>query len=149
LLPILASGKNVVSPIGSPMHWRHLADGQAFLGEIAAACRRGRSTAFFTGIDPGFSESVLEVGLASLVGKITQIRTREMIDYTAASKSDVRPASGVSATPISMPHGTMRLRRRSPPASVGLLPPFIRRATTAFSRPRHAPKGMVLTCVRS
>jgi hypothetical protein len=53
LLPILASGKNVVSPVGSPMHWRHLADGEAFLGEITAACRHGRSTAFFTGIDPG------------------------------------------------------------------------------------------------
>jgi 4-hydroxy-tetrahydrodipicolinate reductase len=109
LLAILESGKNVVSSIGSPMHWRHLADGEAFLGEITDACRRGRSTAFFTGIDPGFSESVLGVSLGSLVGKVTQIRTWEMIDYGTYMAAETIAALGFGHKPEDMPQSTAPL----------------------------------------
>jgi 4-hydroxy-tetrahydrodipicolinate reductase len=101
-LGILASGANLVSSIGSPMHWRHLSDGDGFRDEIAAACRRGGSSALFTGIDPGFSDCVLGATMASLVGEITQIRSWEMLDYGTYMVAETLAALGFGVKPEQM-----------------------------------------------
>jgi hypothetical protein len=98
-LKILESGANLVSSIGSAMHWRQLVGGEAFHGEIDAACRRGGSSAFFTGIDPGFSDCVLGATVASLVGEITQIRSWEMLDYSTYMVAETLAALGFGVKP--------------------------------------------------
>ena len=105
LLAILASGKNVVSSIGSPIHWRHLAFGGPFLGDVATACERGRSSAFFTGIDPGFSDCVLGATLGSMVGEIRQMRSWEMIDYSTYMVPDTIAALGFGRKPDELADG--------------------------------------------
>ena len=101
-LRILESGANLVSSIGSPMHWRQLVAGEAFRGEINAACQRGNSSAFFTGIDPGFSDCVLGATVASMVGEITQIRSWEMLDYSTYMVADTLAALGFGVKPEQM-----------------------------------------------
>jgi 4-hydroxy-tetrahydrodipicolinate reductase len=105
LLAILASGANVVSSTGSPIHWRHLRNGDAFLGEVTSACRRGRSSAFFTGIDPGFSDCVLGATVGSMVGEITQIRSWEMIDYSTYMVAETIEAIGFGRKPEELAGG--------------------------------------------
>jgi 4-hydroxy-tetrahydrodipicolinate reductase len=101
-LLILESGANLVSSIGSGMHWRQLVAGEAFRGEINAACQRGGSSAFFTGIDPGFADCVLGATVASLVGEITQIRSWEMLDYSTYMVAETLAALGFGVKPEQM-----------------------------------------------
>jgi 4-hydroxy-tetrahydrodipicolinate reductase len=101
-LKILESGANLVSSIGSPIHWRQLVDGGRFRDEITAACHRGHSSAFFTGIDPGFSDCVLGATVASLVGEITQIRSWEMLDYSTYMVTETLAALGFGCKPDEM-----------------------------------------------
>lgn len=82
LLSILASGKNVVSPIQSAMHWRHLDRGNELRRAFQDACLKGGSSVVFTGIDPGFTSDCLVVYLSSLVGGVTEVRTWEAMDYS-------------------------------------------------------------------
>jgi hypothetical protein len=98
-LRILESGANLVSSIGSPMHWRQLMNGDAFHEQINAACRRGGSSALFTGIDPGFSDCVLGATVASMVGEITQIRSWEMLDYSTYMVAETLAALGFGVRP--------------------------------------------------
>ncbi|SCW66606.1 hypothetical protein SAMN02927924_01954 [Sphingobium faniae] len=83
LLALLESGKNVISPIPSCTHWRHLQNGEELRDRFDAACARGNSTLFFTGMDPGFNTDVLPFILSSAVGSVNAIRTFEIIDYGA------------------------------------------------------------------
>jgi 2,4-diaminopentanoate dehydrogenase len=99
VLPILESGKNVVSPIQSPMHWRQLVDGASLRRRLQQACERGGSTLFFTGLDPGFVSDCLSITMASAVGTITQIRTWEVIDYATYGAPSTLEAMGFGRRP--------------------------------------------------
>ena len=81
LITILESGKNVVSPILSPMHWRQLAHGAALRDRLDAASRKGGVSLFFTGVEPGFVSDCLAITLSSAIGNIEQIRSLESLDY--------------------------------------------------------------------
>jgi 2,4-diaminopentanoate dehydrogenase len=81
VLPILRSGKNVVSSLAAGMHWAHLADGEALRDELDGACAEGNASIFFTGIDPGFITDCLAITMTTVVGRISQVRTFELIDY--------------------------------------------------------------------
>jgi 4-hydroxy-tetrahydrodipicolinate reductase len=104
LLAILAAGKNVVSPIGSFMHWRNLADGRASFDRINKACHDGNVSAYFTGIDPGYTDCVLGATLASLTGEISQIRSYEMLDYRTYAITDSIAAMGFGMKPEDVPN---------------------------------------------
>ena len=91
---ILESGKNVVSPLQSGMHWRQLADGKALRERLEAACRVGGVTAFFTGLDPGFISDCLAMTITSAAGSITQVRTLEVIDYDTYPAADTLSSMG-------------------------------------------------------
>jgi 4-hydroxy-tetrahydrodipicolinate reductase len=106
LVAILAAGKNVVSSTGSFMHWRHLTGGKASFDRINDACERGRVSAYFTGIDPGFTDCVLGATLASLSGEISQIRSWEMIDYSTYMHSETLAAMGFGRKPEDVPAST-------------------------------------------
>ena len=100
---ILASGKNVISSVGSFIHWRNLANGRASLERINEAGRNGSASAYFTGIDPGYTDCVLAATMASLVGEITQIRTYEMLDYATYTQPDALAAMGFGLRPEDVP----------------------------------------------
>src|SRR3989337_961758 len=56
LIRILAAGKNVVTPLGSFLHWRNLAKGKESFERINAACKEGNSSVYSTGLDPGYTD---------------------------------------------------------------------------------------------
>jgi hypothetical protein len=82
-LRILASGKNVVSSLCPPTHFRHLSDPDLFVREVETACSAGNSSLHFTGTDPGFFTDVLAVALSSAIGRVKFMRTWEVLDYFA------------------------------------------------------------------
>ncbi|MSW80531.1 MAG: hypothetical protein F2840_05205 [Actinobacteria bacterium] len=94
LVAILESGKNVVSPLQSAMHWRHLSAGAALRDRLEAACQRGGASLFFTGLDPGFVSDCLAITLSSAAGEITQIRTTEVINYATYAAPSVLESMG-------------------------------------------------------
>lgn len=96
---ILESGKNVVSPLQSPMHWRQLADGESLRQRLEAAGQQGGVTAFFTGLDPGFISDCLCMTIASAAGQIKQVRTFEVIDYDTYGSPETLQGMGFGQIP--------------------------------------------------
>jgi len=98
MLALLRSGKNVVTSLTAGTHHRHLHDGRSFLEKLNAACKAGNASVFFTGFDPGFSD-VLAYTMSSPVGRITQIRTWEIVDYGAYTVPETLTAMGYGKRP--------------------------------------------------
>lgn len=99
VVQILESGKNVVSPLQSAMHWRQLADGQSLRQRFEAAGQAAGATAFFTGLDPGFISDCLSITLSSAAGDIKQVRTMEVIDYSTYESPDTLRSMGYGTVP--------------------------------------------------
>jgi 4-hydroxy-tetrahydrodipicolinate reductase len=99
LLRILASGKNVVASMCSGAHYRNLARGEEFRRQINEACEAGKSSVFFTGLDPGFISDALALNMASAVGDIEQIRTWEILDYSNYPQPEILNALGFGMPP--------------------------------------------------
>jgi 4-hydroxy-tetrahydrodipicolinate reductase len=85
---ILASGKNVVSSSIVPM-----VHPTSFFPEVRdkleAACRRGGTSFFTSGIDPGFANDVLPLTLSGLCGRWEEIRILEIINYATYDQPQV------------------------------------------------------------
>jgi hypothetical protein len=103
LLPILAGGKNVISPLCSGTHYGHLADPQGFLDGLNQACRKGNSSVVFFGFDPGFLTDVLPLTMAGAVGEITQIRTYEVLLYAEYTEAETLRQLGFGVDPQYLP----------------------------------------------
>jgi 4-hydroxy-tetrahydrodipicolinate reductase len=94
LLRILGQGIDVVSPILSPMHWRQLAVGDTLRRRIDAACARGGSSVFFTGVSPGFFDDCLVICMSSVVSGVTEVRMTEDIDFSSIDAQETYAAMG-------------------------------------------------------
>jgi len=85
---ILASGKNVVSSSVVP-----LVHPKSFLPEwrdkLEAACAKGRSSFFTSGIDPGFANDILPLALSGLCERWDEIRIQEIINYATYDQPQV------------------------------------------------------------
>ena len=85
---ILGSGKNVVSSSIVP-----LVHPKSFFAEtrekLEAACRKGRSSFWTSGIDPGFANDLLPLVLSGLCEKWQQIRCQEIINYATYDQPQV------------------------------------------------------------
>lgn len=99
VVAILQSGKNVVSPLQSAMHWRQLADGASLRDRLGAACAAGGASVFFTGLDPGFVSDCLAMTVASAAGDIEQVRTLEVIDYDTYPSPETLQGMGFGLAP--------------------------------------------------
>jgi hypothetical protein len=88
LCRILASGKNVVSSSVVP-----LVHPKSFLPEsrdqLAEACKKGRSSFFTSGIDPGFANDILPLVLTGLCGNWHEVRILEIINYATYNQPQV------------------------------------------------------------
>jgi hypothetical protein len=103
VLPILRSGKNVITPIANGMHWRQLADGPALRDELQAAGEEGGASIYFTGIDPGFVTDALAITMSSVCARIEQLRTWEFIDYSNYPVPEVMLGMGYGRLPEEIP----------------------------------------------
>lgn len=102
IVRVLESGKNVVSPLQSAMHWRQLADGAALKARLEAACRAGGASLYFTGLDPGFISDCLAITLSSAAGSIEQVRTLEVIDYATYTAASTLESMGYGQLPTAV-----------------------------------------------
>ena len=77
---ILASGKNVVSSsVVGLVHPATLLP--QFTEQLEEACRKGGSSFFTSGIDPGFANDVLPLVLTGLCQRWDEVRVQEIINY--------------------------------------------------------------------
>jgi 2,4-diaminopentanoate dehydrogenase len=103
LIALLESGKNVIAPFCQMQHYRHLANGGAFRDRLNSACTTGGGvTVYFSGIDPGFTTDALAFTLSSLCGKIEQVRTYEMLDYSTFAVHSMLTGMGFGLEPESL-----------------------------------------------
>ena len=103
LLALLESGKNVIAPFCQMQHYRHLANGPEFRDTLNAACEKGGgATVHFTGIDPGFTTDALAWTLSSLCGRIEQVRTFEMLDYSTFPEHSMLTGMGFGVNPADL-----------------------------------------------
>jgi hypothetical protein len=78
LCRILASGKNVVTPSYPALFHPASLDDDA-RQRLEAACRRGNTSLFATGIAPGFTSDILAVQAASMTELPTKVSVQERI----------------------------------------------------------------------
>ncbi|HLK11372.1 MAG TPA: diacylglycerol kinase [Candidatus Binatia bacterium] len=85
---ILAAGKNVVSSSVVP-----LVHPASFFPEVhdrlADACRRGGTSFFTSGVDPGFANDLLPLTLSGLCERWEEIRILEIINYATYDQPQV------------------------------------------------------------
>jgi 4-hydroxy-tetrahydrodipicolinate reductase len=87
ILELLASGKNVVTPL--PYQNAHLFREQSFLDKLTAACKKGGSVFHATGIDPDIiSDSVL-MGLTGICTDVSSIKLREFWECSAGDPNSL------------------------------------------------------------
>lgn len=80
LCAVLAAGKNVVNTaLVFMINPAFLDDG--LRGRLAAACERGGSTLFTSGIDPGWSGDVLPLVVTQMCEYVESVRVSELMDY--------------------------------------------------------------------
>jgi 2,4-diaminopentanoate dehydrogenase len=78
ILQILASGKNVVTPL--PYQQAHLFREKSFVDRLHAACAAGRSVFHATGIDPDLISDRVVLGLTGLCTHIEHLKLQEIWD---------------------------------------------------------------------
>jgi hypothetical protein len=108
---ILAARKNVVSSSVVP-----LVHPKSFFPEVrdklAAACERGGTSFFTSGIDPGFANDLLPLVLSGLAGRWEEIRIQEIINYATYDQPQVLFdtmgfGQPMDATPLLLTPGTL------------------------------------------
>ncbi len=81
LLACLQAGVNVVSASFYPLLYPATAP-DALRELVDAACARGRSSLFISGVDPGWAMDILPILLSGVVADIREVRAREIFDYS-------------------------------------------------------------------
>jgi len=74
---LLASGKNVVTTAGLIFPAQHSTENQQ---RLDAACRKGNSSFYVSGINPGWVDEILPLTMSVLCRRIEQIHIREYAD---------------------------------------------------------------------
>ena len=88
LLACLESGANVVSTAFYPL--LHPACTPPELAPLVeAACSKGKSSVFVSGIDPGWALDILPVLLSGVVADIREVRCQEIFNYALYDQPDV------------------------------------------------------------
>ncbi len=80
LARILASGANVVSSSMMNLVYPPAAH-PPLIETLSAACARGSSTLFTSGIDPGFSGDALPLAAFQICERVDRVRVQELADY--------------------------------------------------------------------
>jgi hypothetical protein len=82
LLKLLESGKNVATTVCPFIETTHYPSGAEVREQIEAACKKGGTTFFGTGFEPGFMGDVLPLTLASTCGGVAKFTATECLEYS-------------------------------------------------------------------
>jgi 4-hydroxy-tetrahydrodipicolinate reductase len=111
VLRLLESGKNVTSTVCPFIDTGYYEGGDQVREQIEAACRKGNTTFFSTGFEPGFMGDVLPLTLASTCGVVTKFTSTEALDYSAYTAFDTLQQMGFGCRPEEMSaHGIEGVR---------------------------------------
>jgi hypothetical protein len=77
---ILESGANVVSSSVVSLVYPPAAD-KAYVAQLQAACEKGGSSFFTSGIDPGFGNDLMPLTLTGFAQRIDAVRVMEILNY--------------------------------------------------------------------
>jgi 4-hydroxy-tetrahydrodipicolinate reductase len=78
---MLAAGKNVVSSSVVALVYPPSAP-PSLVAPLEDACRRGGTSCFTTGIDPGFCNDLIPMTLMGLAARVDTVRIQEILDYS-------------------------------------------------------------------
>jgi 4-hydroxy-tetrahydrodipicolinate reductase len=85
---MLEAGKNVVSTAVVPLIYPPAANPD-LVERLAAACRKGGTSCFTSGIDPGFANDVLPLTLLSACERVDSVRVMEIVNYATYDQAEV------------------------------------------------------------
>jgi 4-hydroxy-tetrahydrodipicolinate reductase len=85
---ILSSGANVVSSSLVQLLHPKTAD-KAMVERLDAACQEGRTSCFFSGIDPGFANDLIPIALMSACERVDSVRILEILNYDTYDQAEV------------------------------------------------------------
>jgi hypothetical protein len=85
---ILESGKNVVATSVVPLVYPPAANPD-IVARLEAACRKGGTSCFTSGIDPGFANDALPILLLSACERVDSVRIMEILDYATYDQPTV------------------------------------------------------------
>jgi len=85
---LLAAGKNVVATSVVPLVYPPAAD-PTLVAKLEEACRRGRTSCFTSGIDPGFANDTLPLALTGLCERVDSVRVMEIVNYATYDQPQV------------------------------------------------------------
>jgi hypothetical protein len=77
VIPLLESGKSIVTPAG---YWWPPLHGQQYVDKLESACKKGNASIFGAGEDPGFFTSRLAPTVTAGCSEVHSIVVEEMID---------------------------------------------------------------------
>src|SRR5437588_8362878 len=85
---VLESGKNVVSTSVVALIYPPAADPKA-VERLEEACRKGRTSCFTSGIDPGYANDLLPLALSGVVERVDSVRVMEILNYNTYMQPEV------------------------------------------------------------
>jgi 4-hydroxy-tetrahydrodipicolinate reductase len=88
LCRILEAGKNVVSTSVVPLVYPPAAE-RSLVEKLAAACARGKTSCFTSGIDPGFANDALPITLLGACQRVDSVRVMEILNYDTYDQGTV------------------------------------------------------------
>jgi hypothetical protein len=88
LCRILESGKNVVSTSIVPLVYPPAANPDV-VARLEEACRKGGTSCYTNGIDPGFANDALPILLMSACEKVRSVRVMEIVNYATYNQPTV------------------------------------------------------------
>jgi 4-hydroxy-tetrahydrodipicolinate reductase len=88
LCRILEAGKNVVSTSIVPLVYPPAANPD-IVARLEDACRKGGTSCFTSGIDPGFANDALPILLLSACERVDSVRVMEILDYATYDQPTV------------------------------------------------------------
>jgi 4-hydroxy-tetrahydrodipicolinate reductase len=88
LCRVLEAGIDVVNTSVVPLVYPPGAD-QRLVAQLEEACKRGGTSCFTSGIDPGFANDLLPLVLSGFCERIDAIRVTEILNYDTYDQADV------------------------------------------------------------
>src|SRR5258706_9588207 len=85
---ILEAGKNVVSTSIVSLIYPPAAQ-RSMVEKLEAACRRGQTSCFTSGIDPGFANDALPITLLGACQRVDSVRVMEILNYDTYDQGEV------------------------------------------------------------
>jgi len=88
MVRILEAGKNVVSTSVVPLIYPPAAE-RSLVEKLEAACIRGKTSCFTSGIDPGFANDALPITLLGACERVDTVRVMEILNYDTYDQAQV------------------------------------------------------------